>query len=74
MQGNTVFVAMREIQVGEELSLDYAMIDDCDDRMACRCGTTACRGTVTGRDWQRDDLQRRYGSYFSAYLLRKMQA
>jgi hypothetical protein len=29
---------------------------------------------VTGRDWQRKELQDRYGSYFSAYLLRKIEA
>ena len=74
VQGNTVFVAMREIQSGEELYLDYALIDDCDDRMACHCGTPSCRGEVSGRDWQRPELQARYGSYFSAYLLRNIAA
>jgi SET domain-containing protein len=73
VQGNTVFVAMRGIQAGEELSLDYAMIDDCDERLECRCGVAACRGVVTGKDWQRKELQARYGCYFSAYLLRKME-
>ena len=23
---------------------------------------------ISGRDWQRPDLQRKYGSYFSSYL------
>jgi SET domain-containing protein len=73
VQGNTVFVAMRDIEAGEELCLDYALIDDCDDRIECRCGVASCRGLVTGRDWQRKDLQARYGSYFSSYLLRKIE-
>ena len=72
VQGNTVFVAMRDVQAGEELCLDYALIDDYDDEMACHCGTAACRGVVGGRDWQRPELQARYGTYFSAYLLRKI--
>src|SRR5204863_9281402 len=61
VQGTTVFVAMREIQPGEELYLDYALIDDGDDRMACHCGTASCRGEVSGRDWPRPELQARYG-------------
>jgi hypothetical protein len=36
--------------------------------MQCGCGTRSCRGTISGRDWQRPDLQRRYGTYFSSYL------
>ena len=68
VQGNIVFVAMRDVAAGEELTIDYAMIDDDDARMDCRCGTPSCRGMVTGRDWQRPELQR-YGSYFSWYLL-----
>jgi hypothetical protein len=36
-------------------------------------GTPSCRGTVSGRDWQRPDTQRKYGSYFStSYLLRRL--
>jgi SET domain-containing protein len=66
--GNVVLVAMREISPGEELTTDYALFDDHDEMMHCQCGTSSCRGTVSGRDWQRPELQRRYGSYFSTYL------
>jgi len=27
---------------------------------------------VTGKDWQRPELQERYAGYFSAYLARKL--
>lgn len=70
--GNIVLVAMRDIRAGEELTTDYALFDDHGQTMKCRCGTPSCRGTVTGRDWQRTDLQRKYGSYFSSYLLRRL--
>ena len=43
-----------------------------DGTMKCRCGTPSCRGTIGGRDWQRPDLQRWYGRYFSSYLLRRL--
>jgi uncharacterized protein len=69
--GNVVLVAMRDIAEGEELTTDYALFDDTDDPMTCNCGTPSCRGTISGRDWRRPELQRKYGSYFSWYLLRR---
>ncbi len=69
--GNTVLVAMRDISPGEGLVTDYALFDDCDETMRCRCGTPSCRGTVSGRDWRRPDLQRKYDGYFSSYLQRR---
>jgi hypothetical protein len=66
--GNVVLVAMRDVAPGQELTTDYALFDDCDAEIECRCGAAACRGLITGRDWKRPDLQRRYGGYFSAYL------
>jgi SET domain-containing protein len=70
--GNIVLVAMRDIAVGEELTTDYALFDDYDGQMECRCGSASCRGIISGRDWQRPELQRRYGDYFSTYLLRRI--
>ena len=70
--GNVVLVAMRDVTGGEELTTDYALFDDCDDQMECRCGAGACRGTISGRDWQRPDLQHKYGCYFSTFLSDRM--
>jgi hypothetical protein len=70
--GNIVLVAMCDVRAGEELTTDYALFDDHGQAMECRCGTPSCRGTVTGRDWQRPELQRKYGSYFSSYLLPRL--
>jgi uncharacterized protein len=72
LAGNVVFVAMRDIAVGEELTTDYALFDDSDEQMTCRCGSRRCRGIVTGKDWQHTDLQERYGGYFSTYLQDKI--
>ncbi len=70
--GNIVLVAMRDIAADEELTTDYALFDDYDGQMECRCGASSCRGTIHGHDWQRADLQRKYGGYFSSYLLSRM--
>jgi len=69
--GNTVLVAMRDISPDEEPTTDYALFDDNDEIVQCQCGTPSCRGMISGRDWQRPDLQRKYGSYFSSYLQRR---
>jgi len=71
--GNIVLVAMRDVAAGEELTTDYALFDDGDDPMPCHCGTPSCRGTISGRDWQLPGLQRKYGDYFSWYLLRRFR-
>jgi hypothetical protein len=73
LQGQIVFVAMRDIFAGEELTIDYAMTDDEDGlEMPCKCGAPDCRQTVTGKDWQRPELQRRYRGYFSLFIERKI--
>jgi uncharacterized protein len=72
VRGEITFVAMRDIGAGEELTHDWAMTDDDDDSTECNCGAPDCRQILTGKDWQRPDLQKRYAGYFSAYLARKI--
>jgi uncharacterized protein len=72
VRGEVTFVAMRDISAGEELTHDWAMTDDDDYSLKCNCGTADCRETLSGRDWQRADLQKRYAGYFSTYLARKI--
>jgi uncharacterized protein len=71
VEGQIVFVTFREVEPDEELMTDYAMIDDSDDEMTCQCGTASCRKIITGRDWRKPELQRKYQGYFSAYLKKK---
>lgn len=73
VRGELTFVAMRGIAAGEELTHDWAMTDNGPEVTQCHCGVANCRGTITGRDWQRPELQRRYAGYFSAYLREKME-
>jgi len=71
--GNSVLIAMRDIEAGEELTTDYALFDDYDGSMECHCGRPLCRGRIDGRDWKRSDLQERYRGYFSWYLERRIR-
>jgi SET domain-containing protein len=72
IRGEITFVAMRDIRAGEELTHDWATTDNDDYSVECKCGAPNCRKTVTGKDWQRPELQERYAGYFSAYLARKL--
>ena len=72
IRGEITFVAMRDISAGEELTHDWAMTDNDDYCLECNCGSRYCRKTLTGKDWQRPELQRKYAGYFSAYLARKI--
>ena len=69
VRGQITFVAMRDIPKDAELTIDYAMIDgDPAERMECSCGAPECRKTITGSDWRRREIQRRYAGYFSRYI------
>ena len=72
--GSVIYVATRDIAAGEELCHDYALARNDDYRLNCQCGETECRKTVTGRDWMLPDVQKKYGKYFSGYLLEKIAA
>jgi uncharacterized protein len=72
IQGQIVLVAMRDIAAGEELTIDWATTDDGDYELACRCGSPRCRGTVTGKDWMKPELQARYRGWFCWFLQRKI--
>ena len=74
LQGQIVYVALRDIRIGEELTFDDAMTDDVPYEMTCRCGTPNCRGTITGQDWKKPELQGRYDGYFSWFIQRRIDA
>ena len=74
IQGQIIFVAMRPIAEGEELTLDYATIERPAEPMACHCGAASCRRVISGEDWRKPELQRKYSNFFAWYLLEKMRA
>ena len=73
MSGQIGIVALRDIEPGEEICIDYAMCDGSPyDEFRCSCETPGCRGHVTGNDWMLAELQERYHGYFSPYLQRRI--
>jgi len=70
-------VARRAIPKGEELAMDYAMIESDESHVNawhCRCGSPLCRGQVTGVDWRLPALQERYSGHFSPFITRRIEA
>ena len=74
LQGQIVYVALRDIGIDEELTVDYAMNDDDSYEMKCQCGTKSCRGKITGVDWKMPEIQRKYDGYFSWFIQRRIDA
>lgn len=72
MHGEITFIAMRDIEVGEELTIDYAFIDNEDYSFECHCGSPLCRHIITGFDWKIKSLQEKFYPYFAQYLKDKI--
>ena len=70
--GQIIFVAMRNIGSGEELTIDYVMFGANQEPMRCNCRSANCRGLITASDWQIKKLQENYRGYFSSYIQLKI--
>lgn len=73
--------ALRDIEKGEELTLDYAAsaVDQFAGKgfwvMYCKCGSKNCRGRVTGDFFQLPkELQRIYFPYLPPHIRKKYKA
>ena len=72
--GTSSVIAMTDIEIGEELTFDYAMTDSSQyDEFRCFCETVNCRGKITGKDWHDPILQNKYKNYFSSYITKLIQ-
>ena len=75
LDGQIAIVARHRIHPGDEVTIDYAMCDGTPyDEFDCACGTSLCRGRVTGEDWRNPELWERYAGHFSPYLERRIKA
>ncbi len=69
-ESDDVIVARRHISPGEEILYDYAMSEaGASHRLACRCGTSLCRGVVLGSDFQLiPELRERYAGHVMSHV------
>jgi SET domain-containing protein len=66
-------VAIRNIKNGEEIVIDYGMIDDNNNHiMKCNCQSPNCRKKITGKDWKNPKLQKKYKGFFSPFIQKKI--
>lgn len=63
------FVAIRDIEAGEELTFDYSLTEDEPLwQMECRCGSRACRGTVRAIQFLPTEAIERSWSYVASHF------
>jgi len=64
-ENELTLVAMRNIEAGEELMIDYCLFSsDKELEFECACGHKECRKKVTGQDYQKKDLIKKYQGHF----------
>jgi SET domain-containing protein len=76
MEDEVTLVARRDIEAGEEVTIDYALFTTQSNWMLdnrCHCGSPHCRRVITGDDWMRKDVQERYRHHFSPYINRRIE-
>lgn len=73
INGTLKIVAMKDIGPGEEITFDYAMCESSKYEIKCACGSSNCRKTISGNDWKKRKLQKKYCGFFSDYLKRKIR-
>lgn len=67
-------VARRNIGSDEELTVDHSTrVASEGMRFECTYGSKMCSHTVTGSDWRLQELQDRYGTYWTPVLLERIR-
>ena len=77
MDDEVTLVARRDIESGEEVTVDYALFTTQSNWMLdnrCHCGSPHCRRVITGDDWKRKDVQERYRHHFSPFINRRIES
>jgi len=72
---SSLVVAIRDIEVGEELTYDYQCMDTeatFYDGLDCACGSKKCRGKLVFDQYRNVDWQKQFYKYSGAYVQRKI--
>ena len=75
VRNRTQIVARRDIDIGQEINIDYAMIvsrfltEMTKENRVCHCDSSRCRGKLGCYDELPDELKLEYRSFISEYLL-----
>lgn len=77
IKGQIFLVAMRDIEPGEQITFDYAMVLSKMKGapryvMTCNCQSKICRKEITEDDWKLPSLQKRYRGFFQWYIQEKI--
>lgn len=67
--------ALKDIQEGEELTIDYAFTDtvELEPPYFCSCLSKECRKIIAADDWKREDLRKKYAGKFLPYIEKKIK-
>ncbi|OQR90728.1 hypothetical protein ACHHYP_05288 [Achlya hypogyna] len=73
MKDSVTVHAIRDIYPGDEITIDYAMVNDGSmqqesDNFDCQCGSANCRGRITSKDWRLPEVYSRLGEHFSPFV------
>lgn len=76
-KGQIFLVAMRDINKGEEVTIDYAMVLHKAKvgpryKLECLCNELKCRKVITDEDWKNEILQKKYKGYFQYFIQEKI--
>lgn len=66
-----MLVAIKDIEPGEELAVEYAMHGCYPEEMKCGCGTPSCRKVIWPDDWKNTEIQAKYGKWFMPRIKEK---
>ncbi|OGZ96373.1 MAG: hypothetical protein A2847_00995 [Candidatus Sungbacteria bacterium RIFCSPHIGHO2_01_FULL_50_25] len=79
LEDEVTLTARREIEPGEEITLDQGTwnFEDSaytDNKEQCSCGAVTCRHILTENDWKILDVQERYRGHFHPMLQKAIDA
>jgi hypothetical protein len=73
-EGYGILTARRDINPGEEVTYDYSTTDiTLSYQMECKCGSNACRGVITNKDYLRHDFQKKYANHLPKHVVEAIE-